>query len=98
MVVQALHQWMQLSMKLCVCFELLVLLLLLLGDLFVLLSFSAPLLLFHTHAGPSRLFSYVVVTVRLMKNDSFDYDGGLHCAYNSYGLGSNWDYSHVLVN
>jgi hypothetical protein len=40
----------------------------------------------------------MVVTVRSMKNNFFDCNGGLHCACNSYGLGSDWDYGRVLVN
>jgi hypothetical protein len=53
---------------------------------------------FYARAGPSRLFSYVVVTVRSTKNDSFECDGGLYCACDDCGLGSDWDYGHVLAN
>jgi hypothetical protein len=40
----------------------------------------------------------VVVTVRSTKNDSFECDGGLYCACDDCGLGSDWDYGHVLAN
>ena len=63
------------------------------------LSFRSllPCFCFYSRAGPSCLFSYVVVTIHLTKDDSFDCDRGLHYACDGYGLDSDWDYGLVLV-